>query len=158
MPRAVHAVVPYSLQIGGHTAWTRGGDQQITPELEIHGLETRVRIPLPVSCKPFRRRQRVIRVFRPWSQVKDHPAVQLPVVLHVPRQKPSVSKSSRLAHEPGCHIRRIFPTVGRRISEIRVEIHPVVRSRCKDEHSFAGAGHGQAAVIMHRNSPSVRDD
>ena len=54
IPRAVNAIVPYSLKIGGQVAGPGGGDQQIAAELVVKFLQTRIGSTRAITFKAFR--------------------------------------------------------------------------------------------------------
>ena len=53
VPWRVHAVVPEALQVGREPARTAARDQQVTPELKVQRLQSRIDGPLLHAVEPF---------------------------------------------------------------------------------------------------------
>ena len=111
-PRAVHIIMPDTLQISRQIARTRAGNQQIAAELVIQFFQIKILLTTAVQMQPFSNRHVAIVLV---AQVQLHPVEQRRIILHMFLEQGLVTLSGCFLHPGRCRLFRIYPHIRFRV-------------------------------------------
>ena len=143
-PRAVHVVVPHTLQIGGHVSGTRRSDEQVTAKLIVEGFQRAVGFSLAIVG------QALVGglVGRSSGQFKLHTAEKGHIVLEVCLEELVVT----LPCGPGYPILRgfigFYAHIGFRVGEIGVVVGGIIGVGGEQEYDLVGTVDAELAVFI----------
>ena len=142
-PGSVDVVVPDTLEVGGHIARTRRGDEQVAAELVVERFEALVLGALAIGFQAFVGGQGGGGLV----QLERHAAEKGGVVAQVGLQEFVPGGFAGLAHPSLGRCQRIDAHIRLRIVEVGVVVGLVIGVGCEENHDLIGIAHHEGATF-----------
>ena len=145
-PRTIHVVVPYTLQVGRHVAWTRRGDEQIAAKLIVELLQIEILCPLAVVSQSLID-WHIVGVIH-IIQIQAYTIEETAIILVMLLQQLCVTLAFCLAHPAQSSSQRIHAHIGFRIIVIRIIVCLVIGIGRNEEYHLVSTLHGQLSTFV----------